>query len=303
MLSTAPAGRALALPVLLTDGTPATLAATYYPVPDAPPDRPLQVCIPGATYTQTYWNLPPLDGAAPSYVGQMLAAGYPVLTLDPLGSGVSSHPPGDAVTLTEVVSTLGQALAALRSPATPLGRPVERLVLVGHSLGSLLAIQVQAVTGLAAGLVLTSFAHTAPSEDFTQLLAEDFDATQPYLRFPPRLRHTLFYDAAGDSITAVQAYDDAHFDDPEPRGLFATVMGAFFDPTGQQSGAAHVAGPVLVQLGEYDPLFPARLAATEPAAWPHAQVTVQTLPLGHSFQLHRAGDQSAAGILTWLPQI
>src|SRR5712675_837809 len=104
----------------VTSGEPANLRRSSMqtlqqsvPVPDAisgadchvetwltmPTERPstLQILVSGSTYSHLYWDWP----TAPeySYVRWMAEHGYATLNLDRLGIGISSHPPGEQVTV------------------------------------------------------------------------------------------------------------------------------------------------------------------------------------------------------------
>jgi len=53
--------------------------------------NPLQILVPGITYTHVYWDLPGFDGRY-SYVDFMSRHGYDTLAIDRLGIGRSTRP-------------------------------------------------------------------------------------------------------------------------------------------------------------------------------------------------------------------
>lgn len=117
---------------------------------------PLQILIPGATYDSTYWDFP-VDPERYSYRRAANAAGFATLTVDLLGTGASAVPPsvaisGDAQALAvhEVVSYARSGIGSYRPG---------RVVLVGHSEGSMVAVLEASRFGDVDGLVLTGFSH------------------------------------------------------------------------------------------------------------------------------------------------
>src|SRR5205823_10016593 len=72
----------------------------------------------------------------------------------------------------------------------------------------------------------------------------------PYFALPPEVRALLFYSPPAADADII-AFDNAHMADMLTRGqLFTTFFAIFNDP------ASQVTGPVLVQLGENDALWP-----------------------------------------------
>src|SRR5262249_54440690 len=81
----------------------------------------LQVTVHGATHYHLYWDLPRIDGISYSYARYMVHQGYDVLAIDQLGTGDSSQPDGDLVTLDVTANALHQVLASLRHRDNPIG--------------------------------------------------------------------------------------------------------------------------------------------------------------------------------------
>jgi pimeloyl-ACP methyl ester carboxylesterase len=120
--------------------------------------RTIQVLIPGATQTHLYWDVP-LRPQQYSYVRALTNAGYATLNLDRLGSGQSDLPPGDRVTVAAqayVVHQIVQALRAGQQPQASFGK----VILVGHSMGSAIAIFEASRYADVDGLILSGLLHT-----------------------------------------------------------------------------------------------------------------------------------------------
>ena len=267
-------------PVTLSDGNTYQIAGYLY-YHGSFRNRTLQVLVHGATYNHLYWDVPAINGHDYSYARYMAEQKYAVLAIDQLGAGASSKPDGDFVTLTETTSALHQVLSQLRSSENPIGYGFDRIVLVGHSFGSINAVYVQASYHDADALVTTGLGHVPHPLPIPPELIGAL-AQFPYFPLPPEARAGLFY-YAPEADPDVIAYDNANLADQLTRGqLFTTFFSIFQDPAGQ------VTGPVLVQLGEHDALWPSTYAAGEAAYWTSAEsVTVQSLAnVGHDFNTH-----------------
>ncbi len=94
----------------------------------------VQLLVHGATYNHLYWNFPYGDGYY-SYVDAATAAGYATFDIDRIGAGNSSHPPSAGLTVYAAAVALHDAVTALRTGAVD-GHPFQRVIIVGHSLGS-----------------------------------------------------------------------------------------------------------------------------------------------------------------------
>jgi pimeloyl-ACP methyl ester carboxylesterase len=98
----------------------------------SPESRTVQVLLHGGTYNHTYWDWP-LDPARYSYVEAATRAGFATLALDRLGYGYSDHPASWAMDYDANAWVVHQVVQYLRGGA--VGRPFERVMLVGHSVG------------------------------------------------------------------------------------------------------------------------------------------------------------------------
>jgi pimeloyl-ACP methyl ester carboxylesterase len=272
-------------PVILSDGNTYSVAGYLY-YRSSFHNRTLQVVMHGGTYNHKYWDAPSINGHPYSYARFMAEQQYAVLALDQLGAGDSSKPDGDFVTLAETTSALHQVLVQLRSNSNPLGYAFAKIILVGHSFGSINAIYVQTNHHDADALVVTGYGHVPHKLPFEEALIAEL-VQDPYFTLPPEVREAAFYykpvDGTAAADQAVIDYDNSNLTDLVTRGqIFTTFASVFQDPVGA------VSGPVLVQLGEHDALWPALYAPDEAAYWTSAaSITVQSLPnVGHSFNLH-----------------
>lgn len=273
-------------------------------------NRTLQVLVPGFTYNHTYWDPPKKKLPNFSYARFMAQQGYPVLALDLLGTGESSIPDGFALNITESVSSLAQVLTAARSLSNPLGRDFKRIVLVGHSVGTAIAVATTGTfPGIADFLVSTGWSFSPHVVPLSQELITALLAT-PYFRFPDPVREELFYFPYSARQSVID-FDNRVLADQFPSGVLAQGLPllkalAFGDFKAIQdiSRVNEVNIPVLVQLGRFDdiapPLMPevdARLYSSSP------DVSVEILErMGHSFNLHNNRLKSWRGISQWIEE-
>jgi pimeloyl-ACP methyl ester carboxylesterase len=264
-----------------------------------PKHRPLQVLLNGASYNHLYWDIPEINNHDYSYARFMAEEGYAVLALDQLGTGESDRPDGDFLTVAEAASSVHQVVTALRTKQNPLHHAFKKIALVGHSLGSILAIYTESTFGRSAdALVVTSLsvtpgASTIPPALFDALLAA------PYVTFPPETRIGLGYylpSVDPDVIT----YDSTHLADGISRGMVRDFPSFLTNPSWVNANS--VTEPVLIQLGEFDAAFPPANCPDEAANYSSAaSATLQILPnIGHTFNVHLNHEFGWEQIAEWL---
>lgn len=293
--------------VTLPDGSHQTIVGYLY-YHGSFRERPLQVLVHGATYNHTYWDFPSVNGAAYSYARYMAAPErkYAVLALDQLAAGESSRPAnGLGVTLLETATALKQVIDQMRSGDNPLGYAFGRIVLVGHSAGSVNAIFVQSTWQSADALVVTAARHTTslPLSVGIQTIVPFVPtlAALSYFLLPPDLRAGLFYypPAADPDVIAADNASADFWTGGQVTSTFFAFLYPLLAP--EIDGVSQVKGPVLIQLGEFDALFPAGNNSAEAQLWSDTTPTVQTIAgIGHNFNLHVNRRQSWDGIATWL---
>lgn len=145
---------------------PVHLAAELFLPARLNPSPIVWVCLPGGGMNRHYYDLRPTDGDTSfSFVAQMTARGFLVLSLDYPGIGDSDRP-ADGYALTPdvvaeaVVGAIRHCLDGLRSGRLMPGLPPLpdlRSVAVGHSMGAMLAVLAQASAGQHQALALLGF--------------------------------------------------------------------------------------------------------------------------------------------------
>lgn len=287
------------IPVALSDGSPAEVAGYLY-YKGSYHNRTLLLALHGANYNHKYWDVPVINGHEYSFARYMAEQKYAVLAIDQLGTGESSKPNGDLLTLDQTASAIHQVITQMRSDSNPTGYAFERVVTVGHSLGSINAVYEQGTYHDADAVVTTGMGHVphavpVPADFIAALLQFE------YIAVPGELRPLMFYYAPGADPEVIQ-YDRDSLADLLPRAQLTTgIITAFnFDAAALRVG--QVTGPVLVQLGEFDGLSPASLADGEAAYFTGASgVTVQSLPgVGHDFNTHFRNHEGWRLMDEWL---
>ena len=277
------------------------------------PDRTtttVQLLIPGLTYTHRYWTGPE---TGTDYTTAALTGGDAVYLIDRIGTGASDRPPADQVTTTTEATVTHQAVRALRDGT--LGR-FTRVVGVGHSYGSVVAMAEAATYHDVDALVLTGLLHDIRVDEMTRFITDlhpaaadpKFTDTAPpdgYLTTRPGSRAGYFL----DPHTAVRGAADWD----EQTKTTATTGELTFTPDDELAYSRAVTVPVLIVMGEADALFcgtgqpcttPADICQREHTAFPASTaLAAATIPrTGHSINLHRRAPLAFKAITTWLHQ-
>ncbi len=174
-------------------------------------NKTIQIALHGATYSHLYWDWP-FQPETYSYVRRATAAGYAVFNIDRIGIGQSDRPAAEAVTIASNAHVVHQIVQELRGGGLVVpsfGRiRAKRVALVGHSLGSVIAIQEAATYGDVDGIVLTGVSHTlTPALGDVQFYPASFDPrfagqTIPdgYLTTVPGTRGIFYYLPSADPL-------------------------------------------------------------------------------------------------------
>jgi pimeloyl-ACP methyl ester carboxylesterase len=280
-------------------GEPAQLAGSYFAAGGPAGDRPLLVCLPGGTYTRGYWDLQGAGHSGYSFARAAAGEGFPVVTLDSLGTGESTRPARD-IELTDQAAAAAAAVAQIPEVlgiATPA-------VAVGHSMGGYVSMLQQAAFDSYAGLAILGTTNAAvgqldlPPEMIEAAATSEGRAAlvdqmassmpDPYVRGDRTALRSWFHlpDVPDELIAA----DEATTLTVVPRRCAAgsTVAGITAD------AAAAVTVPVLLAYGEVD-------VSSDPHAEPaffiaSPDVTLYLLPgSGHCHNLagtrHRLWDR------------
>lgn len=298
------------LPVYLTLLPQAVHGRLCAPVGSTP--RTVQLLVHGGTYNSQYWDLPH-DSGRYSYQRQMAARGFATFAVDCLGSGASSQPPSALITGTTQASVIHQVIGKLRAGLVG-GSRFERVVLVGHSMGSGIAVLESGTYRDVDGVILTGMSH---SMDLLALTGVFIDGVRPapldpvlsrrggdpgYLTTMPATRR-LFHDP-GLVEPGVLAADEATKDQ-----VAATVVADLL-PLGFMSPLSlSINAPVLIVNGDRDSLFCAFncasvaqfLASEKPYFGSAAQLEVRLIPqAGHAVALATNAPSYRSAVENWL---
>lgn len=297
--------------VITTYGEPVRIAGSLCGDRHA---RSVEVLVSGITYDRTYWRVP-----GHSYVDAAARRGRATLVIDRLGTGDSTHPPAERVTVAEHAHVAGQVVLALRSGRVD-GRRFRWVTGVGHSFG----VGVWAVLfhttaadypGRPDALVLQDFMHTVnppvaaavgaarwPAADDPRLRGAGLPAG--YLTTRPGTRE-LFYEPSHAARWVIER--DERTKSTTTLAELASLAQAR-DP--EASRAIDV--PTLVLLGAYDHLYcSAELPCRRRADLAQREASFYTgvpggprwvvLPLaGHSSALHRDAHLNFARVGDWV---
>ncbi len=225
-------------------------------VPSGATPSTVQVLVAGATYDRYYWN-PPGQPERYSYVWAANKAGYATLDIDPLGTGLSSHPLSALVTVPTSASTVHQVIQAVRHGS--LGPKFSKVILTSHSMGAAVAwneianyqdvdaliaadnVHIPSLVGAVNGALKLYPAMLDPQLSKTGL-------DPGYLTTRPGTRISAFYNAA-DVDPAVVADDEAL-----KQSVTATFMATYFAED-VDLDSSRIRVPVLVAAGQRDSIM------------------------------------------------
>jgi pimeloyl-ACP methyl ester carboxylesterase len=285
-------------------------------MPAGPPPDVVQVLVPGSTYNRAYWEFP-IERA--SYVAGQTRRGQAVFAFDRLNTGRSSSVvPAAALTIETDAAVVHQIATALRSGGIGPTR-FPKVVIVGHSLGSLISVEEAATYQDVDGVVLTGFSHTPNLAFLGQLaLGKVFLPAslsggsspnvqgQPLdeLSTPVGAREKFFYDPSTTDPTIVAA--DEATKDIITAGELVNFPVPVYGPRTQLIDA-----PVLVANGSRDQVFYCGLgtctdertlrSAEEPYFPAAPSFDAFVLPgSGHDINLATNADGYYAAVASWV---
>lgn len=241
-----------------------TIAATYCEPLVTNPSRQntLQLLVHGVTYTRDYWRGTPSHYQPENYswVEYALSQGYPILAIDRLGNGISSHP--DPIATLQVpyhVRALHALIDRIKAGTiAAMPRKFRCVIFVGHSLGSIIGNNLMAQFPQdAAAAILTGFSKQALPSLLTIALVVPLPAdvldTQHYGDLSPGYLASSSYSGRRSAFYAGQ-FDPHIYDlDWSTQGTFGVaeaVTGILGFTT-----APNYSGPVFVQSGILDAIF------------------------------------------------
>ena len=157
------------IPVALAPGQPAkyTVSGEFCATEDERrAGTTVQLLIHGATYNHKYWDFGRVDGTRYSYVHDIAAHGFPAFAFDEIGAGDSSHPPSDQVTIDAAAYVAHQIVQGLRSGFIS-GIPFGKVIIMGHSLGSVVVWEEAINYRDVDGVIVTGAAHSITTRFLT----------------------------------------------------------------------------------------------------------------------------------------
>lgn len=219
----------------------------------------VQVLVPGATYTSTYWDFP-YRPERYSYRRAANEAGFATFAIDRLGSGKSSKPPSALTTATTQASAIHQVVQRLRMGAIRDIR-FDQVGLSCHSLGSAMCVLEAAVNDDVDAVLLTGYSHQlnllTSAEIFIRSLRpapQDPDigsryADPGYLTTWPGTRQQDFYTPAVPEPEVLEI-------DEATKDVISSGEVADGIAIGIQTDISKsINVPVMVATGEHDTLF------------------------------------------------
>jgi pimeloyl-ACP methyl ester carboxylesterase len=281
-------------------------------------DKTVQLLISGHTYDSTYWDFP-YESETYSYVDAAIDAGYATFNIDRPGVGKSDVPDDPSLLTTPsqgfVVHQLVEALRAGRTADTN----VDKVVLVGHSLGTGIALytagaygNVDAVVGTG-GLSdtnpnfipqLQSYFHSANQDPkfSDQNLPDGYVTTQPGMR--------------GESFYNTSYAEQAVIDEDERSKQPGTPQAIITLPEARAPQIAEgLRIPLFFPVGEKDALYcdlgnPSLLCDNAQAIverekeyFPNACIEAYIQPnAGHDGNLHPNAPDMFGAVNAWLDE-
>lgn len=307
------------VPVALSEGQPQKYSI-YGELcnPTTGASQTIQLLIPGGTYGHIYWDFP-YEPQNYSYVRAANAAGYSTFNIDRIGTGQSSHPDLAVVTVTMGTNAYAvhQVVQDLRAGQIG-GQAFARIVLVGHSLGSVTAWIEAGTYQDVDGAIITGLVHHINAIQLASILTTLYPAVLDadfasdkygvnYVTTEPGTRGSDFYYVPGADPNVI-VLDEAT-KQTATSGEFATFADSLADDI-----SAHIIAPVLVVVGQQDAIACGLLAtncssaaAVQSAEAPYycsqAQLQVAVIPgAGHDINLHKTAPDFFAVATAWMNQ-
>ena len=270
--------------------------------------NPLQILVPGSTYSHVYWDLPGVD-ARYSYTRFMNQHGYDTLAIDRLGIGRSTRPVLAAfVDAHSNADALHQVVDSVRARGVA-GRRYGRIVLTGHSYGTFTSDLTAATHGGVDGIIGTGWMQGPTPQGNMAVFSvfhpasmdpkfEDTVIDPGYATTQPGKRG-FFYEASKADPAVVAADEDT-----KDTLSSAEINWMVHANTGMTT---RIGVPTLRVLGERDPVMcnpdPCTqqwMEETAPPLFP-AGVEVYSQPgAGHNIALERGNTGGFEAALSWL---
>ncbi len=274
--------------------------------------KTVQVLLHGGGYNSVYWDFPYAFNKY-SYVRDAVLSGYAAFNVDRIGHGQSGKPDGLLVNLDNSTYTIHQLVQKLRNGSLT-GYSFDKVVAVGHSMGSMIAVALASqYQGDVDAVALTGYIHNmgpgaleAPTKVIPAQLDPKFGLTHPanYFSLLPNTRAGLFYNTAYTEPGVIVT--DEIERETVSLGLLMD-LGRLFS-----NESLNINVPVFIEIGANDYMFcgngvectQTSLEAHEaPYFSPAAQLEVKVIPnSGHNLALHVNASTSNAAVINWINQ-
>ncbi len=279
--------------------------------------RSVQLLVHGGTYNRAYWDLPDAPESY-SYQRDMAGEGRATFAVDRLGTGASTHPPSVPLLISLEARNLHEVVQHLRAGHVG-GTAYEKVVIVGHSVGSGIVaaeaatyhdvdgVVLSGMTHMPAVPVLTLGAALGLQPVFLDDLLAHLGSDPLYFTTRPGARAGLFY-SMDDAEQPVVNADEVAKDQISVPGMGTVAVFGIVLPT-----TYGIDVPVFNAVGTDDVLFcgvlalrdcssAAALRAQEAVYYrPEAQLETYVLPgAGHSLALHRNASAYREATRAWL---
>ncbi|KAH9216638.1 alpha/beta-hydrolase [Leptodontidium sp. 2 PMI_412] len=281
----------------------------------------LQLLVHGATYARSFWSGVGFGDDEYSWIAFASMQGYPTLSIDRLGNGLSDHPDPVAVIQIPAHVEVVHAIAQLaKAPDSTLPRAFQKVIYIGHSVGS--------VTGNALNVkyphdvdatILTGFSSSLPQNPpvVNFLVPASVEDPKRFGSLLPGYLQVSSEPAVIASFYSPGGFDPAlaHFDF-ETRDTI--TVGEIVTLDYSVARAPGYTAPLLVSTGEFDELYCNPRATPNQTAsckTPSGNILAQTEALypsakpytwnevsnaGHNWPLHFAGQIGFKAAHDWL---
>jgi pimeloyl-ACP methyl ester carboxylesterase len=274
----------------------------------------VQLLLHGATYNHSYWDFP-YEANKYSYVDYMIKAGYSVFNVDRIGAGESDRPAvPELLNIQTDAYIVHQVVQALKNGQVG-GNAYDKVILVGHSMGTAMSWEEAGVYGDVDGIVSTGLLHNVDPVFAANAITNSYPANQDpkfqgqgladgYLTTRPGTRDELFYYAqtADPQVIAL----DEQMKDTVTDGEVSTITHSSNIPT-----TITIDVPVISVIGEFDNVScgaslncsDVNFVKTHEAAYFSPKACLETYVIsqtGHDLNLHLSAQTSYATIKDWL---
>ena len=276
----------------------------------------VQLLVHGGPYSRVYWDFP-YQPERYSYQRDMADHGFATFAMDRLGAGKSTKPLSVTLLDTVEAASIHQIVGHLRAGRVG-GVHFDRVILVGHSLGSGVSVMEAATYHDVDGVILTGMTHLVSAVTATKIFTmsvypvtldpqlSERGGDPGYITTIPGKREPLFY-STSDADAQVIAIDEDTKDQVSILGVGTVILFDFLSPTSRDMNV-----PVLLAVGERDAIFCGLLArdcssaeAVRKGEAPYfsraAELSTYVLPgSGHSMALHKNAAEYREATRAWL---